>query len=61
MSTDRKPRIVRDALIDIHDITIESGHNYSNWIPIVHSKLGEREWKLLNQKCNKIVAITNQV
>ena len=61
IGTGRKPRIVRDALIDIHDVSVESGHKYCNWIQIVHIKLGQRERQLFTQKCDKIISITNQV
>lgn len=61
LHSERKPRVVRNALIDIHDISTQPGQNYCNWTPIVYSKLSDREWQIFTQKCNKIVSITNQV
>ena len=35
----RKPRKVKNAYVDISNVTIECGKNYCNWIPLTKSKL----------------------
>lgn len=58
---ERKHRIVKNAHVDIENVSIESGSNYCNWIEITKQKLKERENKLLRIKLNLIQKIFNDV
>eukprot|EP01084_Bolivina_argentea_P278869 476626_1 len=44
--TNRKKRTVKNPLVNTEDITIEPGLNYVNWIPLIKTKLKEREINL---------------
>eukprot|EP00484_Ammonia_sp_Unknown_P026661 CAMPEP_0197036298 /NCGR_PEP_ID=MMETSP1384-20130603/13849_1 /TAXON_ID=29189 /ORGANISM="Ammonia sp." /LENGTH=690 /DNA_ID=CAMNT_0042466465 /DNA_START=262 /DNA_END=2334 /DNA_ORIENTATION=+ len=46
----RKPRTIKNGIVDIDDVKIEPGVKYENWIPITREKLGEREATLLNKR-----------
>ena len=35
----RKQRLVKNAIVDLESVTIESGYEYGNWVPITKDKL----------------------
>ena len=35
----RKQRLVKNAIVDLDSVTIDSGDEYRNWVPITKDKL----------------------
>eukprot|EP01084_Bolivina_argentea_P251353 421554_1 len=46
----KRKRTVKNALVNIEDVSIQPGPHYINWIDICQEKLKEREMKILNQR-----------
>eukprot|EP01084_Bolivina_argentea_P278870 476627_1 len=43
----RKKRTIKNALVNVEDITINSGPDFINWLSLTKTKLKEREIKLM--------------
>ena len=39
MNVQRKKRIVKNALVNTDDVSVECGTDYANWIPIARKKI----------------------
>ena len=56
----RKPRQLRNAIINIDFVNVESGDNFVNWFNLTKQKLKERERKLLMIRISEIESIVNK-
>ena len=57
----RKQRKVNGGFIRTDDVTVNSGHNFKNWIQPAVQKIKQRETMILGTKVAKIVSICDQV
>eukprot|EP01084_Bolivina_argentea_P221911 375728_1 len=55
----KRTRTVKNALVDIHSVSLQPGINYTNWITFCKHQLKERELNFLKLKINKIQFIVN--
>eukprot|EP01084_Bolivina_argentea_P159171 277235_1 len=57
----RKPRTIKNAYIDISNVTEEPGDGYVAWIAITKQKLKQRELKLIEIRKNRIEDIVGTI
>eukprot|EP01084_Bolivina_argentea_P012102 22679_1 len=55
----RKQRIVNNAVVDLNNVSVEPGVNYTNWISITRDKLKKRELSLFSVKKLRIESVVN--